>query len=209
MKEILLIIAISFMIASVVSAVDLPQQVLEPGDVEHFLKTFRLIEKDFENFGVKHNVHDGTLTVPESIEAKNQLLEIFKKHGWGEEFFQKAGVILMGYSSIEYGRQVKTTDSEIEKSLKELESNPNLSAEMKKQLKEQMMMAKKMMATQDTTFKENIHPADRQMIMSHISELKKVLEEEHKNEPGHDSTPTSGISDSVNEQVVSELAEKI
>jgi ribosomal protein S20 len=182
MKSALLMTLIIIISASNVAAEDPPKQILQSGDVQHFIKTFPLLEKEFENYNIEYEAKDGTMTVPDALEASNEFLEILKKHGWDENFFQKTGVILMGYSYIVYGEEMKNVDSEFEKSLKEIDSNPNLSAEMKNQLKEQMKTAKSAMKTQEKTFKQSIHPNDLKMITPHIKEIQKVIDKEYEKE---------------------------
>ena len=176
MKAFIFIALILVMSVSIVTAQDPPKPILKSGDVKHFIKTFPLLEKEMENLGFEYEARGGTMTVPDAIKSRNDLLEIIKKHGWDENFFQKTGVILLGYSSIVYGEEIKKADSAFEESFKEIDSNPNFSAEMKKQLKEQMKAAKSAMKTQNSTFKNSIHPNDLKMITPHIEEIKKVID---------------------------------
>ena len=85
-------------------------------------------------------------------------------------------MILLGYSFIVYGEEKKKADSALEKSLKEIDSNPHLSDEMKKQLKEQMKTVKGVLKTQQSNFKQKIHLKDLDLIRPHVEALKKVLE---------------------------------
>jgi hypothetical protein len=179
MKKYILFALIVLMSVAVAAEEDSPKQILKSGDVKHFIKTFPLLEKEFEKHDIKYEAKGGTMTVPDAIEARNDFLEILKKHGWDENFFQKVSVILMGYSYIVYGDEMKKADSEFEKALKEIDSDPNISAEMKKQLKEQMKTAKSAMKMQKSTFEKNIHPDDLKLITPHIKEIQKVIDKEH------------------------------
>lgn len=179
MKSKVFIIVILFALSSFILAekTEEPTPVLKAGDVKHFIKTFPLLKKDFEKHGVEYEAKAGTMTYPEAIKAGGDFLGILKKHGWDEHFFTKAVTIFMGYSSIVYGKEMKKVDPQIEKSLKEIESNPHLSDEMKKQLIAQMKSVKGIMKTQQTAWKKRIHKSDLALIKPQIAELKKILEE--------------------------------
>jgi len=209
MKACLTITLILFMLFSVVSAQDPPQPILEPGDVKHFIKTFPLLEKDMKDYGFKYEARGGTMTVPEAIQSRNELLEILKKHGWDENFYQKTGVIILGYSSIVYGEEMKKADDAFEESLKEIDSNPHLSDEMKKQLKEQMIAAGSAMKMQGSAFKNRIHPNDLKMISPHIKEIQEVIDNQYKSDSSRNSAPTSISSPSATEQPSGDLATQI
>lgn len=178
MKSGPLITLILLMLVSLGTAQDPPESILKPGDVKHFIKTFPLLKEDINKHGIKYDAKDGTMTVPEAIQSKNEFLEILKKYGWDENFFQKAKVIILGYSSIVYGEEMKKADSAFEESIKEIDSNPHLSDEMKKQLKEQMKAAGSSMKKQDSDLKSQIHPNDLKMISPKVKEIQKVIDEE-------------------------------
>ena len=179
----MLIIFTLFILVSFTAAQDPPKppkQILKPGDVEHFIKTFPLLEKDFEKFNMKYEAKSGDVTFPEALKASNEFLQLLKKHGWDENFWLKAGTIMMGYSAIVYGKEIKKADSEFEKSLKDIESNPNIPAAMKKQLKDQLKAAQGMMKTQGSALQQNIHAQDLKLITPHIKEIQKVIDKENK-----------------------------
>jgi hypothetical protein len=153
-----------------------PKPVLKEGDVKHFIKTFPLLKKDLKDFGMEYEAKAGNVTIPDALKASEKFLEILKKHGWDEQFFTKMATITFGYSSIQYGAGIKKATPEIEKSLKEIEANTALSAEMKEQLKKQIMAAKDMMKLQEKELGKRIHKSDLELIRPLIKELKTVLE---------------------------------
>jgi hypothetical protein len=120
------------------------------------------------------------VTIPEALKVSSEFFEILKKHGWDENFWAKIGTIMMGYSSIVYGKEMKKADSEMEKSLKEIETNPNIPDAMKQQLKDQLQAAQGMMKTQGAAFKQNIHPADLSLITPRIKEIQKIIDNKNK-----------------------------
>ncbi len=157
-----------------------PKPILKEGDVARFIKTFPLIKEDFEKLGAKYEARSGDVTVPQALKASQEFLEVLKKHGWDEFFFQKFSTIMLGYSTIVYGKEAQKAQSEMEKSLKEIDSNPNIPESMKKQLKEQLLAAKGAMSMYQETTKKNIHPEDLLLIKPHLKELKAVIEEESR-----------------------------
>ena len=176
MKTKLLITVILFTVSLFLFSGEPPKPILEKGDVKNFVKTFPLLRKDLEKFGVKYEAKEGNIDVPTALQASQEFLEILKKHGWDEHFYQKWGVIFLGYSSIEYGKGIKEADAGIKKSLKEIEENEALSKEMKEMLKKQLMTARGAMKTQEQAFTKNIHEADLALIKPLVKELKNILE---------------------------------
>ena len=157
-----------------------PKQVLKAGDVERFIKTFPVLEKDMDAFNMKYEAKSGDVTIPDALKVSSEFMAILKKHGWDEGFWEKWPVILLGYSSIVYGKEMKKADSEMEKSLKEIESNPNIPDSMKQQLKDRLKAAKGIMATQGDAFLKNIHPKDLELVKPHIEAIKKIVDKKSK-----------------------------
>jgi hypothetical protein len=178
MKLKVFVLVILFALSVVVFADEpqTPKPILKPGDVKHFIKTFPLLKEDFKKFDVKYDGKSGIVTYPEALAASQEFLGILKKHGWDEHYFEKAGAICLGYSTIISGKAIKDADPQIAKAMKEIESNPNLSAEMKKQLMEQMKSVKGVMKEQQKEVKKYAHEADVELIKPHIEELKELFE---------------------------------
>lgn len=183
MKQKITIIFILLMLVSFALAEDPPKppkQILKAGDVERFIKTFPVLEKDMEAFNMKYEAKSGDVTIPDALKVSSEFMAILKKHGWDENFWQKWPVIMMGYSSIVYGKEMKKANSEMEKSLKEIDSNPNIPASMKKQLKDQLKAAQGIMKTQGSALSMNIHPKDLELVKPHIKAIEKVIDKNKK-----------------------------
>ena len=128
-------------------------------------------------------IHNNSLELLRSTGIKfpcDKALGILKKHGWDEHFFQKASVILLGYGSIRFGEKSVESNSEIEQTLKEIDSNPDIPASMKQQLKQQITAARGAMGQTGQSLKQNIHPADLALVKAHIKELKPILDEDEE-----------------------------
>lgn len=178
MKLKVFVLVILFTLSAVVLAEE-PEKlepVLKPGDVKHFIKTFPVLKEDLKKFEVKYDGKSGIITYPEALVASQEFLGILKKHGWGEHYFEKTAAICMGYSMIVYGKAMKDADPQVAKAMKEVESNPHLSAEMKKQLIEQMKSVKGAMKEHQKVVKRYAHKADMELIKPHIEELKKLFD---------------------------------
>lgn len=206
MKAHLSFTLIFFIFVSVITAQEPIKPILQPGDVEHFIKTFPTLKEDLR---IQDDPRHGTMTVADAIKLKNESIDILKKHGWGEEFYEKSEIILLGYSYIVYGEEKKKADSALEKSLEEINSNPHLSDAMKKQLIEQMKTVKGVLKTQNSTFKDRMHKADMELIKPHIEELKEILDYDNESESNNSLDPTSSDSPIADEQASSELANQI
>lgn len=181
-KWIMLFMLILFVVGSygIAEETEPPKPLLEKGDVVHFIKTYPLLEKDFKNFGAQYEARDGNLTIPEAMKVNQDFLSILKKHGWDEQFFQKVGVIMLGYSAIEYGKQTSKAQAEFEKSLKEIESNPSIPAAMKEQLKQQLKSAYGIMSTQGSELQKRIHSDDLNLIRPLVDKLKETIDKAGK-----------------------------
>lgn len=177
LKVFVLIILFTLSAMLIADEPEAPKPVLKPGDVKHFIKSFPLLKEELKKYEVKYDGKAGIVTYPEAIKASSEFLGILKKHGWDEHFFEKTAAICLGYSSIVAGKAMKDADPKVAKAMKEIESNPNLSAEMKKQLIEQMKTVKGAMKQQQKVVKKYAHKADIELIKPHIDDLKKVFEE--------------------------------
>ena len=179
MKKSFSILIILLLLSTLVIAQEKPMQILESGDVEHFINTFPDLEKDLEKYGLRYEAREGNVTIPEAVKAKDDFLSILKKHGWDENFFQKFGAIMIGYSTMVYGKEMKNADTKLDKSIKEIDDNPNLTAEMKTQLKEQMRLVKNAMQEQKVNLKKSIHQNDLDMVRPYIEEIKNVIDKKN------------------------------
>jgi hypothetical protein len=179
MKASFSILIILLLLAFAGIAQEKPIQILESGDVEHFINTFPKLEKDLEKYGLRYEAREGNVTIPEAVKAKDDFLSILKKHGWDENFFQKFGTIMIGYSSIVYGKEMKKAETEFDRSIREIDSNPNLTAEMKSQFKEQMRAAQSALKNQDNTLMKSIHQNDLDLVKPYIEEIKKVIDKKN------------------------------
>jgi hypothetical protein len=175
-KVLLLTVVAMFMISSLAVAAEPPKQILQKGDVVKFIKTFPALSKDMKDFDTKMDAKEGSFTYPEAMKASSDFKAILKKHGWDEGFFTKIQTIVLGYSYLVYGDQIKGANAEIAKALEEIDSNPHLSAQMKEQMKAQMKAASGAMTTQGAEMKKSLHPVDLAMIKGKIKELKTVLD---------------------------------
>ena len=153
-----------------------PEPVLVKGDVVRFIKTFPELKEDLDEYGVEMNEESGNTTYPEALKASGEFMAILKKHGWDETFFQKMQTIAMGYLALTAEGDQQDMDSHIEKSIKEIEANTALSAEMKKQMIEQMKNATGAMKQQQQVLKNSVHPKDMELIKPHIEDLKKLFD---------------------------------
>lgn len=152
------------------------KQVLKTGDVEHFIKTFPVLKKDLEKFGMKYEGSKGDITFPSALRANKELLAVLKKHGWDENYYIKTSMIMIGYSAVVYDKEMKKAESEMEKSLKEIDANPNITPEMKKQLRDQLKATKGVLNTQGNALQKSIHPEDLKLITPHLNEIKDMLD---------------------------------
>lgn len=170
------IVVLAFSLAVIPATDPVPDRVLEKGDIAKLIKTWPSLEKEMKKFGMKMDAKEGNVTIPEAYRTGNEYLSMLKKHGWDENFWQKFTVMLQGYSFFQYKKGKKEADTNMSKSMKEMEKNPHLSEAMKEQLIKQMKMVKGVMKQQGSLLMKNINPEDLAYIKPNLEKIKKVLE---------------------------------
>lgn len=175
----MILILFGFFLAVHPAADHQPEPVLEKGDIEKLLKTWPALEKDMKKFGMKMDTKSGSATIPEAVMAGNEYMSILKKHGWDENFWTKFTVVIQGYSFFQYKKGKKEADSSMSKSMEEIQKNPHLSPEMKKQLMANLKMVKGALEQSAGTLLKNINPSDLAFIKPNIKKIRKVLDKEN------------------------------
>ena len=137
---------------------------------------------DFRKLGMKMDSRKGNATLPEAVRTGNEYMAILKKHGWDETFWHKFNVVLQGYSYFEYQKGKKEADTSMTEGMKEIQKNPHLSPEMKKQLMANLKKVKGAMEQSAGAFLKNINPADLALIKPKIKEIRNVLDKDDKAE---------------------------
>jgi len=155
---------------------EVPDPVLKVGDVEHFIKTFPLLKKDLDEYGVRMNLEDGDMTYNETLKSSQEFLRILKKHGWDENFWVKAQAIFMGVAILSSEEASQESNPQFEETKKQIESNSALSEEMKKQLLEQLAAAQAAMGAQKQSLRRSINPQDLLLVKPHVEALKEIME---------------------------------
>lgn len=170
------VLFLSFSLTLVAEEKLITKPMLKAGDVEHFIKTFNVLSKDLKALGAEYDARSGNMSYPDALMANTRFQELLKKHGWDTTFFQKASVIGMAYSVVVYGKEYKKANPEMDKALKEIEANPHLTAEQKKQMRDGIIAAKAGLAAGEQAMTKMVDPADIQLVKPLIAQLKTVLE---------------------------------
>lgn len=110
---------------------------LTANDVEHFIENFPGLKSDLENLGAKYDSDDGEITLPEHFNAWSDFDKIAQRRGYKDhtDLIQKFTALMMAYASMKVKVDGK---AEIERQLKEIEANDDLSAEQKQMMKQQL-----------------------------------------------------------------------
>ncbi|MFC2158552.1 hypothetical protein ACFLT9_12015 [Acidobacteriota bacterium] len=150
--------------------------VLEKGDVERFIETFPKLKVEFEKFDVEMDAEKGTLTYNEALQASAEFRAILKKYGWDENFLMKTTTIIQGVVALTMKDAMKASNPDMERAKKAIESNPNISESMKKQLLSKLGQGQAAMGGMGAL--QSLNPADLALIKIHIKELKEMLDDE-------------------------------
>lgn len=150
--------------------------VLTKGDVVRFIETFPKLRKEFEKFDVEMDAEKGTLTYNEALQASAEFRAILKKYGWDENFLMKTTTIIQGVVALTMKDAMKASNPDMERAKKAIESNPNISESMKKQLLSKLGQGQAAMGGMGAL--QSLNPADLALIKVHIKELKETLEDD-------------------------------
>lgn len=153
-----------------------PNPVLKAGDVEHFIQTFPKLTKDLKALGAEYEAKSGSITFPDALKANEKFQQILKQYGWDNNFFAKSTTILLGYSLVAYGNQLKNVTPELKKALKEIDSNPDLTPELKKQMRDSILTAQSALSQGGNTITNMLNIADLKLIQPFVVQLKAILE---------------------------------
>lgn len=145
-------------------------------DVNRFISSFPDIKEDLEELDIKYVQADNNLTMPEGVEILNKVNVIVQKHGYEDytDFLVKAGTIITAYTAVEMGREAGSVQPEIQQAIQEIDKNPNLTSEQKKQMKEALIQSSKAMEdySKSASTDENIAA-----VKPYTSQIKQMLED--------------------------------
>lgn len=149
--------------------------VLKPGDVKNFIKNFPAVSRELKQLGADIDGRKGDINSMAAALAVNaKYRAVLQKHGWDEHFFQKWFTIMRGYAGVKYKDKMKESQPKIAESLKQIENNPHLSADMKKNMKKQLTA---LQGTLGQSMIFNVHKDDLALIKPHMILIEKTLEE--------------------------------
>ena len=144
-------------------------------DVDKFITSFPDIQKDLEALDAHYIQSDDNLTMPEGVEIMNKINDIVREHGYTDyyDYIAEAGAIITAYTSVELGREAGSIQPEIQKALNEIEQNPYLTAEQKKDMKTALMQSSQAMEdySKSASTDENV-----EVIKPYTDRIKQMLE---------------------------------
>jgi len=154
------------------------QPLLKKGDVEKFCENYPKMSKDFEALGMKYDSKKKEATVPEALKASQEVQDILKKYSVDQGFFEKMAVIIQGYAVLRYDQEMAKANPQIADALKMIETNPNLTQEMRDQMRTRILEAQRNLSENQKKMREAVHPKDMEIIKAKLPQLKKLLEPE-------------------------------
>ena len=146
---------------------------LTANDVEHFIDHYPKMKTDFENYGVKYDQSSGEFTIPESVKALSDFNQIIAKYGYKdyEDFFMKVSSLFMAYASVKANMGMNEAEIKMKEQLKEVEENPDLSAEQKEMMKQQIEAGLQMMKSYGSMYDNSANVAVVQQYLEKLDEL--------------------------------------
>jgi len=153
------------------------QILLKSSDVKTFIHAFPQIKTDLERLDIKYDDDNHDFTIPEATEILNEVNKIVTKHGYTDyaDFLVKTAAIAVTYSSIRINRESANAQPEFAEAIKEIENNPNYTAEQKEQM---IAMLKQSSQTLSTMSEDMADPRNVAVVTPFVDELETVLEED-------------------------------
>ena len=150
---------------------------LTANDIEHFIKHFPGLKADFEKFGAKYDKESGEFTLPEGVKAMSDFNHIITKHGYKtwEDFITKFTSLIMAYSLVKSETSIQQGQVEIQTQMDEINNNPNLTAEQKQMMKQQMEASMALMQGYAQSYSNSANVA---VAKQYVKKLDELFEEE-------------------------------
>lgn len=149
---------------------------LTPGDVQHFIKHYPSLVKEFKEMDVKFNEKNKTFDFSDALMQNQEVLNVLSEHGYNDanEFVLKTAAIALSYASIRLKEEVSMNSPEIQQALREIENSPDLTPEQKEQYKQQMMST---IESVEASGKQLASEEDIKVVEPFVDQLTEVLEE--------------------------------
>lgn len=96
-----------------------PEPILSQADVTRFIATWKPLQQDFEALGDKYKNIDNP-NMLQGMAANAEVKAIFKKHGWGDNFYQKVNAIVMGMYAIQLDKVLDEVPADQRESMKQM-----------------------------------------------------------------------------------------
>ncbi len=175
MKAKLLALITALLLTYTISAQkpDISKPILQKSDVERFIKNFNSIKNDFEALHVDFKPESDYQASLENLRNAEEVNKVLQKYGYAGfvDFSTKAWAITASYASIKMG---SGSNPEMEQLMKQVDENPNMTPEQKKQAKKQMMAA---MESMQKAFSSSANKEDIETVRPFIKKLEAVFEE--------------------------------
>ena len=159
------------LIVCCVFAVSGQERILKEGDVKHFIEKYKPIEEEMESLDGDFGIGAEGFFYSEGIKTNNNVLNLLKKYGWDISFFERTFVIAALYGTIKMEEKLAEANPEIKQALEEIDNNDYLTAEMKVQMREQILAMLTMMQENSVQTQDNMHPEDIEQVRKYIKAL--------------------------------------
>lgn len=151
------------------------RQVLVPGDVERFIKTFPAINGEYRKLGITYDPKTGVVTGMDQPRARREVRKILNANGWTMAFLPKMRVIIHGYAVERYGELRKPAEAKVVEKVKEIQDSKELDDETKEAVYKGVEQAAVMSDKLAADYRATLHPKDLEQIRPHLGALAKVL----------------------------------
>ncbi|MBI9101984.1 MAG: hypothetical protein JEY99_06175 [Spirochaetales bacterium] len=152
---------------------------LSDGDVEKFLNTFPVIMEELDALGQTLESTGENFILPAAVRTSEEAQQIFSRQGWDDNYYDKIGLILEGYTLSIMESEMLTVMPDIQDALDEIDAtpvSPYFTAEMKKQTRDMIVSAVRGMDQALFDEMDSIAPADMEQIRVHKDEIKEMLD---------------------------------
>ncbi len=149
--------------------------VLANGDVEKFIETFPGMYRDYRQMGLRVSPQTGEVTGADKIKRSKAVRKILKDNGWNFMFWPKLQSIARGYSLIKQRKFVEAHGNNIDKFVNELNDNPWMTAEQKRNLEAFYAKAQHDLDAREAHLSRQVNADDLSLLQKFVTPLDDVM----------------------------------
>lgn len=154
---------------------------LSQKDVDNILKILPEIAAKIDELNVNSRDEDEIRALVLSLQTHQQVMNLFPKYGMSfTAFIEKFQAVMDIYVFHMTGMAEEEFKENMSEALRELENNPYLTPEQRKQMKQNLVQTCEQLKSMKETIKEKYHPDDILLVKKNMEKIQQTLESLNK-----------------------------